>query len=236
MSGMTHCSEFGPGAEFAQRIMLHQMSSSWPISNLLKSLHLLEELERYTTPGFFLHDCNFNELVDLAKRTYLAFGSTHSTHMALSEDKRDAVRYFSHYLNLQIDTYFWWFDVLQAHNDGPGTSGEPRDADEREEDDNDNGCSNDNGIGITHLANLDLLFGEDRPTLAPQEQTCGDMLKYNSTILWRNLLHYWEMKQSVKEGNIGHLFEINKVGHLLTCILELIGFIVPPHMVLWGQC
>ena len=215
--------------------MLRQMSSSWPISNLPKSLHLLEELERYTTPGFFLHDCNFNELVDLAKRTYLAFGSTRSAHMALSEDERDAARYFSHYLDPHIDAYFRQFDVLQARDNGFGMSGEPRDADEREEDDNDNDCSDDNGIGITHLANLDLLFGEDCPRLAPQEQTCGDMLKYNSTILWPNLLHYWEMKQSVKEGDVGRLCEINKVGHLLSCISELIGFIVPPHMVLWGR-
>ncbi len=193
------------------------MSSSWPVSNLPKSLHLLEELERYMMPGFLLHDCSFDELVSLAKRTYLVFGSTCSAHMALSRDENNTVEYFGCYLDPQVDTYFQQFDVLQVHDEGsavPVTSGEPRDAGEREDDEG----GDDNEIGINHLASIDLLFGEDHPRLALQEPAHGDVLKYNTIMLWHNLLHYWEMKQSAKEGDVGCLFEMNKV-HTLTIVV-----------------
>ena len=86
--------------------------------NLLKLLHLLKELEQYTMPGFFLHDCTFDELVDLAKKTYLVFGSMQSAHMALLRNEKDAKEYFGHYLDPQVNAYFQQFDVLQVCDEG----------------------------------------------------------------------------------------------------------------------
>ena len=69
----------------------------------------------------------------------------------------------------------------------------------------------DNSMGITHLADIDIEFGEDCPRLALEEQTCEDVLMHNNALLWRDLLHYRELKHSAKEGDIGRLFEMNKV-------------------------
>ena len=92
-------------------------------------------------------------------------------------------------------------------------------------------------MGITHLANIDMQFGEECPMLTLQEQTCGGVLRHNHVLLWCNLLHYWEMKQCAKEGDVGHLFEMNKVsGHTPVTLVLLIGLAVPSYLVLWCQC
>src|SRR5260370_7540321 len=115
------------------------------------------------TEGFFLFNCNFNELIDLATRTYRAFGSTQSSHMALSEDEKAAGEHFGQFLDPHINDYFCRCE--QDCNDasvGPGTSDESRNIDEREEYENDD-RGDDNTIGITHLADINIQFGEDCP-------------------------------------------------------------------------
>ncbi len=86
-------------------------------------------------------------------------------------------------------------------------------------DDDDKGDDDDNGMGIAHLADIDIQFGEECPMLTLQEQTCGDVLRHNHVLLWCDLLHYWEMKQCAKEGDVGHLFEMNKVSRHTSYII-----------------
>ncbi len=152
--------------------------------------------------------------MDLATRTYHAFRSTHSAFMALSEDEKVAVEYFDQFLSPHVDAYFHQCDMGQDC-DKPRTGDNPRNTDEGEKCDIDDNSRDDNVISIAHFANIDIQFGNDCPRLAAQEHTSGDVLKHNSILLWHNLLHYWEMKQSMKEGDIGCLFEMNKV-HTLT--------------------
>src|SRR5258708_33353856 len=90
------------------RIMLHQIPSSWQISDLPKSLHLIEELQQYTTPGFFLSECSFNQLMELVERTYHAFGSTYSAHMALLKDEKAMAEYFSQFFDPQHQCLLPW--------------------------------------------------------------------------------------------------------------------------------
>src|SRR6266436_4407565 len=192
-----------------QRVVLRQMSSSWPTLDSSKSLHLLEELEQYTSPGFFLHDCSFDQLVDLVKRTYHAFGSTYSAHMALSKNEDDVVEYFRDFLDPSIHTGLHQLNE-RVWDNSPAAPKRGNKLKEGEGDDNDEEDSN-GALGITHLAEIDVQFGEDRPKLTSQEQRCGDTLRHNNILLWRDLLHYWEMKCSAKEGDVGCLFEMNKV-------------------------
>ena len=108
--------------------------------------------------------------------------------------------------------------MAQGSNNGstvPGTrdtSDRLRNPEERVGDDGKGDDDNKDEIGIAHLADIDIQFGEECPMLASQEQACGDALKHNCVLLWHDLLHYWEMKQCAKEGDMGCLFEMNKVG------------------------
>ena len=141
--------------------MLCQIPLSWQISDLLKSLHFIEELQQYTTPGFFLSDCSFNHLVELVKRTYHAFGSTYSAHMAMSKNKKAAADFFNQFLDPSINTSFHRFDVARDHDIGD----RPRDPGERVGNDDEGDDGDDDGIGIAHLADIDIQFGEECPTL-----------------------------------------------------------------------
>ena len=186
------------------------MPSLQPIADLPKSLHLIEELEQYSTPGHFLHYCTFDQLVDLAKRTYLTFGC--STHVALSTDEKYAREFFNWFLDSSIDVSFHQSNVAQASDDNPTAPGPGDELGDTDGMGREEGDSNeeDNSMGIPHLAEIDIEFGEDQPMLASQEQACGDMLMHNNALLWCDLLHYWEMKHSVKEGDVGQLFKMNK--------------------------
>ena len=93
-------------------MMLCQIPSSWQISDLPKSLHLIEELQWYTTSGFFLSECSFDQLVELAKRTYHAFGSTYSAHMALLKDEKAVVEYFDQFFDPSINAAFCGSNVV----------------------------------------------------------------------------------------------------------------------------
>ena len=176
-------------------------------------MHLLKELKRYTTPGHFLHDCSFDELVDLAKSTYHAFGTTRSAHMALLKDEKCTMEFFSQFLDPDVDMSFHQSDLMQV---GDNTPVAPELGDEQE---GTNGVGGEEGnsgeeddtMGIPHLAEIDIEFGEDCPKLASQEQTYGNALMHNNALLWRDLLHYWETKRSAKEGDVGRLFKMNKV-------------------------
>ena len=144
------------------RIMLHQIPLSWQISDLPKSLHLIEELQQYTTPGFFLSECSFDQLVELVERTYHAFRSTYSAHMALLKDEKAAAEYFSQFFDPSIDASFHGFDVAQGSNNGstvPGTrdTGDGlRNPEERVSDDGKGDDNNEDEIGIAHLADIDI--------------------------------------------------------------------------------
>ncbi len=122
------------------------------------------------TLGFFLSECSFNQLVELVKRTYHAFGSMHSTHMALSKDKKVAAEYFNQFFDPSINASFCGFDVAHGSNNSSATPGtrDPSDTGDRERVGNDDkGDDNDDddgdGIGIAHLANIDIQFGEECP-------------------------------------------------------------------------
>src|SRR5258708_26372254 len=185
-----------PITKNAKRIMLHQIPSSQPMAYSSKSLHLIEELGQYTTPGYFLHHCGFDQLVDLAKRTYCAFGSTNSAHMALSRDEKYSMEYFNQFLDPSVDASFCQSNVVQVCDD---TLAAPRPDDEPGGPDGMDGDNDreDNSMGIAHLADIDIEFGEDHPRLALEEQTCRDVLMHNNAP-WHNLLHYWELKHSAK--------------------------------------
>ena len=162
-------------------------------------------------PGNFLHYCSFDQLIDLAKRTYLTFGC--SAHVALSTDKKYTAEFFNQFLDSSVDASFCRSNVAQTCDDdpmapGPGDELGDTDGMGREEGDSDD---EHNSMGIPHLAEIHIEFGEDQPMLASQEQTCSDMLMHNNALLWCDLLHYWEMKCSAKEGDVRCLFKMNKV-------------------------
>src|SRR5258708_17692654 len=127
--------------------------------------------------------------MDLATKTYHAFRSTCSAFMALLEDEKATAEYFNQFLDPHVDTYFRQCDMVQDCNE-PRTGGNPRNTDEGEEGDVDDNSRDDDVIGISHLANIDIQFVNDCPRLAAQECTGGNMLKHNSVLLWRDLLHY----------------------------------------------
>src|SRR5260370_13243552 len=60
-SGMLHYLSIWTITKNPLRIMLCQIPLSWQISDLLKSLHLIKELQQYTTPRFYLLECSFDQ-------------------------------------------------------------------------------------------------------------------------------------------------------------------------------
>ena len=79
--------------------------------------------------------------------------------MALSEDEKAAGEHFGQFLDPHIDDYCQceqdWNDALVV----PRTGDKSRNIDEREEYENDD-RGDDNTIGITHLADINIQFGE----------------------------------------------------------------------------
>ncbi len=109
--------------------MLCQIPLSQQISDLPKSLHLIEELQWYTTSGFFLSECSFDQLVELVKRTYHAFGSMYSTYMVLLKDEKAAVEYFDQFFDPSINATFCGSNAVQGSNNGSGVLSVPSPSD-----------------------------------------------------------------------------------------------------------
>src|SRR5258707_9319117 len=54
-------------------------------------------------------------------------------------------------------------------------------------------------------------FDDERPPFEATKNVSSDVLMHNNALLWQDLLFYWEFKTSVKEGDVGRLFEVIKV-------------------------
>ena len=86
--------------------MLCQRALTFPVRHNRKPMHLMEELERYTMQGHYLHSCTFDDLHQLHRDTYHAFGSMWSSYMALSHNVSKAKSYFARFIDPQQDSLF----------------------------------------------------------------------------------------------------------------------------------
>jgi hypothetical protein len=192
------------------RNMLRQKSLKCPVRQDRKSMHLTEELEAYTKKGNYLHSCSFEDLCQLVRETYHAFGSTRSGYMALSRNVSDARSYFAHLVDPQLDSLFPMSEEPSIASELVGDSSEQGDSNGDDVDDSDDEANGANEhIGTS--TNIDLAFDDECLTFEMPNNASGDILMHNNAILWRDLLQYWEFKNSVKEGDIGRTFEVIKV-------------------------
>ncbi|KAF8310443.1 uncharacterized protein EI90DRAFT_2956624 [Cantharellus anzutake] len=147
-----------------------------------KRLHLTEELDSYTGDGQILSKCPFEYLYALAEKTYVAFGSTKSAYMALHPNSERA---------------------------GGNTGADGLEEDEEFIEDMLAECEGSSRASI--LLACDDETQNDAPVLeAPPEASSGDILMFNNIMLWQDLLHYSEFRDSVKEGDVGRTFEVIK--------------------------
>ena len=64
-------------------------------------------------------------------------------------------------------------------------------------------------IGSSSKINIE--FDDEHPVFETPGNTSGDVLMHNNAFLWWDLLQYWEMWCSIKDGDVGQTFEVIKV-------------------------
>ena len=185
--------------------MLHQEPSSVPVAKLLKTLHLVEELNEYAKEGYFLHTCSFEQLCDLAQKTSAAFRSTSSAYMALSPNAEHGRAHFQKYIDPLLDAHF----PAPRSSPFPATQKKARSASEGSNSDDDSSDDIDEEIAIADV--MEIGFEDETVQTEMSKDASGNILFHNNILLWRDLLQYWEFKHSVKEGDMGHMFEVIKV-------------------------
>ncbi|KAF8330033.1 uncharacterized protein EI90DRAFT_3016966 [Cantharellus anzutake] len=171
------------------RIFIRQKDSSLPLSQLSCTPHLTEELQLYSEKSYFLQTCSFDELLELACNIYTTFATSQSAHMALYYNTAEATKYFHQLLDPAKDSLFpspqplslsAWVRESRKYNS---------ETDSDSENDNDN---------------------DAWPPETPNSGSVGDILLFNNILLYHDMLLYWEFWTSIKDGDVGHTFEIIK--------------------------
>lgn len=175
---------------------MRQEPSSQPYIKVSPPLHLLEELNYYTRPGFFFHSCTPDALVALARRLYRAFGSQEGANMAMHSSREKATDFFAQFIDPAVDRMF-----------GTPTEGSPG-----------SNVDGDDGIGLGVSVMLDDPDGDtsvspNPPARLSHEDSVipGDEAMYNNILLLRDGLDYLEFRESIRDGDPGRTFEIVKV-------------------------
>ncbi len=185
------------------RALLCQKDSSIPLSKLCCTPNLTEELEHYTTPGYFLHSCSFHELHSLAHSIYWSFTTTESVYMALSPLTSIASKHFHKFIHLGKGSIF----PIPDKPDAKGCT---------TNDEDENGISfltHDNDNDVEGSDDTDALdhFNDTPSPEVPEDSVAGDMLLFNNIMLFCDMLMYWEFCISMKDGDVRRTFEVIKV-------------------------
>src|SRR5258708_5099193 len=118
--------------------------------------------------------------------------------------------YFVTFIDPSHDSLFPSIDKTSTSGAKKGCNNPSNDSTLHDDDDNDNGMRNEDENVETSEVILD--FNDEHPAFEAMENVSSDILMHNNALLWQDLLNYWELKCSVKEGDIGRTFEVIKVG------------------------
>ncbi len=168
----------------------------------INQLHLIEELQEYCKPGYPLYQCSFADLVDLTWNIYMMYGTMEAATFTQHHDPTVGGTFFN---SCMAGVHSCPHSTLPPIPPWPTTD-------------------LDDGISFLNAGNLDedtpspspdpavlanSVFGasSDNPPLS-DEQSQGNALLYDNTILYCDLLHLYKFNTSVHDGDIGHTFEV----------------------------